>query len=174
MTASSETGDDKRLYDSFATNIGTLPMKAVMSRSGLEVFEAIIKGELPAPPMAKTLNFALTSVQKGEVVFEGIPLEDFYNPLGSIHGGWAAAILDSALGCAVHTTLEAGQGYTTVEFKVNLVRPLFKDTGRVTCKGRVVHAGRTIATSEAQLFSPEGKLLAHATETCAIFPLKKG
>lgn len=99
-------------------------------------------------------------------------LDAHYNPIGSVHGGWAATIMDSALGCAVHTKMQAGMGYSTIEFKVHLVRPIFEHTGEVICEGNVVHIGRTIATSEATLKTIDGKLLAHGTETCAIFPLK--
>jgi len=108
-----------------------------------------------------------------DLVFRGIALLDHYNPAGTVHGGWAATIMDSALGCAVHTKMQPGMGYSTIEFKVHLVRPIFANTGEVICEGRVVHIGRTIATSEATLKTVEGKLLAHGTETCAIFPLKK-
>ncbi|NRG19736.1 PaaI family thioesterase [Rhizobiales bacterium] len=137
--------------------------------SGREVLERLIAGDLPAPPICETMNFMLTSVSGGEARFEGIPEFRHYNPLGTVHGGWAGAILDSALGCAVHTTLAPGEGYTTVEFKVNIVRPILETSGRLVCDGRVVHRGRRIATSEATLKDGEGRLLAHGTETCMIF-----
>ncbi len=103
------------------------------------------------------------------MVFAGIPSDGLFNPLGTIHGGWTSAILDSAMACAVHTTLAAGQGYTTVEMKLNFVRPIFPSSGRVTCEAAVVHRGGTLATAEGRLFDPTGKLLAHASETCMIF-----
>ena len=103
------------------------------------------------------------------MVFKGQPTEAFFNPLGTIHGGWTSAILDSAKACAVHTTLLAGQGYTSVEMKLNFVRPILPDLGEVTCEGTVVHRGGTLATSEGKLFDARGRLLAHGSETCMIF-----
>lgn len=150
---------------------GTIPLNLAVSQDGLTLFWMMIAGELPAAPMARVLNFRLTEADHGHAIFRGTPLADFYNPLGTVHGGWASALLDSALGCAVHTTLAAGEGYTTVEFKVNLTRPITDTTGEVVCEGKIVHRGRRIATSEATLKDAAGKLLAHGTETCMIFPL---
>ncbi len=150
---------------------GTVPLELAASHDGLTLFRKMIAGELPAAPMARVLNFRLTEAEHGHAVFRGTPLADFYNPLGTVHGGWASTLLDSALGCAVHTTLAAGEGYTTVEFKVNLTRPISETTGEVVSEGRIVHRGRRIATSEATLKDSAGKLLAHGTETCMIFPL---
>jgi uncharacterized protein (TIGR00369 family) len=149
----------------------SLPKELVASHSGLELLKLMISGKLPPPPMAKSFNFILSEAEAGRVVFRGFPTMEFYNPLGTIHGGWPAAILDSSLGCCVHSMLPAAMAYTTVEFKVNLVRPLFADSGEVVCEGKVIHVGRTIATSEASLKTLDGKLIAHGTETCAIFPL---
>lgn len=151
--------------------VGILPMDLVAKHSGIELFRMLIAGELPRPSMGDTMNFTLSEAEIGRVVFRGTPTEAHYNPLGTVHGGWPAAILDSALGCCVHTTLPAGMAYTTIEFKVNLVRPLFAHSGEVVCEGKVIHVGRTIATSEATLKTADGKLIAHGTETCAIFPL---
>ena len=151
--------------------VGTVPSELAMQHDGIEIFARMLAGEIPPPPMARTLNFTLTEAEKGRAVFRGIPMFEHYNPLGTVHGGWPATILDSALGCAVQTMLPKGIGYTTVEFKVNLVRPMFETTGEVVCEGTVIHMGRTIATSEATLKNAEGKLIAHGTETCAIFPL---
>ncbi|MEZ5872503.1 MAG: PaaI family thioesterase [Nitratireductor sp.] len=153
------------------TSVGSIPLEYVSSHTGIELFEKMLAGELPSPPIAKTMNFTLSEAEKGRAVFRGTPLFDHYNPLGTVHGGWAATILDSALGCCVHTMLPAGIAYTTIEFKVNLVRPMFSETGPVVCEGKVIHFGRTIATSEATLKTLDGKLIAHGTETCAIFPL---
>jgi uncharacterized protein (TIGR00369 family) len=153
------------------TRTGSLPLELVAKHSGLELLTMMIAGKLPPPPMAKSLNFILSEAESGRAVFRGIPTAGFYNPMGTIHGGWPAAILDSSLGCCVHSMLPAGTAYTTVEFKVNLVLPLFDHTGEVICEGNIIHMGRTIATSEATLKTADGKLLAHGTETCAIFPL---
>lgn len=162
--------DDNRMQEP-GGKTGTIPLDFVEKHAGIELFQMMIAGELPPPPIAGTLNFKLTEAEEGRAVFRGIPLSEHYNPLGSVHGGWPAAILDSALGCAVHTLLPRGMAYTTVEFKVNLVRPLFETTGEVVCEGSVIHMGRTIATSQATLKNGEGKLIAHGVETCAIFPL---
>jgi uncharacterized protein (TIGR00369 family) len=150
---------------------GTVPLSVVARDGGLKVLQDMLAGRLPGPPIARVLNFGLVEVEEGRVVFAGTPTEDFRNPLGSIHGGWTATIMDSALACCVMTTLRPGEGYTTAEFKVNLTRPLFAETGEVTCEGKLVHRGRTLATSEAFLRDAAGKLLAHGTETCAIFPI---
>ncbi len=163
--------NDEKLIMPADTATGILPMEILAKHTGIELFNMMMQGELPAPAMGKSMNFIMTEAEVGRVVFRGIPSERFYNPLGTIHGGWPSAILDSALGCCVHTTLPAGMAYTTVEFKVNLVRPLFAHSGEVVCEGKVIHVGRTIATSEATLKTADGKLIAHGTETCAIFPL---
>ena len=150
---------------------GTIPLEELMSMPGIELLQRVIDGHYPAPPIAATLNFALTEVGEGRAVFRGLPNERHLNPLGSIHGGWAATLLDSALACAVHTLLAKGEAYTTAEFKVNLTRPILPGMGEVVCEGRVVHKGRTLAVSEASLKDKNGKLLAFGTETCSIFPL---
>ncbi len=151
---------------------GVVPAETLLAYDGLSFLKAIIAGELPAPPIAGTLNFALVEAELGRAVFAGTPKFEHYNPIGGVHGGFAATLLDSALGCAVHSTLAKGETYTTLEFKVNLVRPLSKDTGRVIADGHIVHRGRTVGTSEATLKDEGGKLYAHATTTCMIFPAK--
>ncbi|MGN6770343.1 MAG: PaaI family thioesterase [Rhizobiaceae bacterium] len=148
---------------------GPIPHADLVKFSGLELLQRVVDGHYPAPPMAGRLNFALTEVAEGRAVFHGLPNENHLNPLGTVHGGWAASILDSALGCAVHTTLSEGEAYATVEFKVNLTRPITPQTGEVVCEGRVIHRGRTLAVSEATLKDGNGKLLAMGTETCSIF-----
>lgn len=153
------------------SGVGTLPLDVVTRDGGLKVMQPMLAGELPAPPMAKTLRFSLAEVEEGRVLFKGFPTHEHLNPLGSVHGGWTATVMDSALGCAVFSTVAPGEAYTTIEFKVNLVRPLLPGMGEVVCEGRLVHRGRTIATSEAWLRDANGKLLAHGTETCAIFPI---
>jgi len=119
-------------------------------------------------PFGKLLEFRLVEVGDGFAVFEGHPSEKHYNPAGTVHGGWISSILDSALGCAIHSRLEAGQGYTTVELKVNMVRTLTDQTGMVTARGAIVHLGRRVATSEARLEDGNGKLMAHGSCTCMI------
>ena len=151
--------------------LGTIPHEDIAEYSGLELLQRIIDGKYPAPPMAALLNFTLIEVGEGRAVFVGLPGERHLNPLGGVHGGWAATIMDSALGCAVQTTLQKGEAYTTAEFKVNLTRPIMPGMGEVVCEGRVVHKGRTLAVSEATLKDKNGKLLAFGTETCSIFPV---
>jgi uncharacterized protein (TIGR00369 family) len=150
---------------------GVSPIETLRAQSGLAFLQGMIDGRLPRPPICAVLNFLLIEVGPGRALFQGTPTAEYYNPLGSVHGGWPATLLDSCMGCAVHSTLAAGQGYTTVEFKLNLVRPIFADTGPLRAEGKVINGGRTIATSEGRLFGPDGKLYAHGTETCLIFPL---
>ena len=136
--------------------------------SGLELLEAMIAGRLPAPPMAKTLGFALVEVSPGAAVFEGEAGPHLLNPLGSVHGGFALTLVDSAAGCAVHTTLPAGIGYTTVETKVNFTGPIRADSGILRVEGKVIASGKQIATAEARVLSREGRILAHGTSTLMI------
>ncbi len=119
-------------------------------------------------PLGALLGFRLVDVGDGFSVFEGNPGATHYNPAGTVHGGWISSILDSALGCAIHSRLEAGQGYTTVELKINMVRALTDQTGLVTARGAVIHLGRRVATSDARLEDANGKLLAHGSCTCMI------
>ncbi|MGF7006120.1 PaaI family thioesterase [Aminobacter sp. BE322] len=151
--------------------LGTIPHDDVHLHSGLELLQRVVDGLYPAPPIAGLLNFTLTGVEEGRAVFRGLPGAHHLNPLGTVHGGWAATLLDSALGCAVHSTLAKGEAYTTAEFKVNLTRPITPNTGEVVCEGRVIHKGRTLAVAEASLKDGSGKLLAFGTETCSIFPV---
>lgn len=151
--------------------LGTIPHEDMVLYSGLELLQRVLDGKYPAPPIAAVLNFTLTEVSEGRAVFNGLPGARHLNPLGGVHGGWAATLLDSALGCAVHTLLKRGEAYTTAEFKVNFMRPITPRTGEVVCEGRVVHRGRTLAVSEAKLKDQDGKLLAFGTETCSIFPV---
>ena len=136
---------------------------------GLTALRAMIAGELPPPPIATLLGFDLVEVDEGRAVFEAHPGEEHYNPIGMVHGGLAATLIDSATGCAVHTTLPAGTAYTTTDVQVRFVRPITRDTGRIECIGEVVHRGRTMATAQARLTAGE-KLLAHGTASLLILP----
>jgi uncharacterized protein (TIGR00369 family) len=137
--------------------------------TGLEQILALASGELPGAPIAELMGFEPVEVVEGRVVFAGVPDRRHYNPIGAVHGGYAATLLDSAMGCAVHTTLPAGAWYTTLELKVNFTRPITEETGRVICEGTVVHRGGRVATAEGRLVSEQtGKLLAHGTTTCLI------
>jgi len=137
--------------------------------TGLQFMQRMIAGEFPPPPIAQLMGFTLVSVAPGEAVFECRPGEQHYNPLGTVHGGLAMTLLDSAIGCCIHTLLPARTGYTTLEAKVNLVRAMSANTGLVRCTGRVIHNGRSTATSEGRLEDTTGRLLAHGTTTCIVF-----
>jgi uncharacterized protein (TIGR00369 family) len=146
--------------------------EVLKAHDGLSFLKAIIAGTLPQPPISELLGFHLTEAEQGRAVFEGLPEYRHYNPIGTVHGGFAATLLDSALGCAIFSTLAKGDGWTTLELKFNMVRPITKDTGQVYAEGRIVHRDRTVATSEGDLKDAAGKLYAHATSTCMIFPAK--
>ena len=152
-------------------HFGVVPIEQARTVDGMTLFGEIMAGRLPAPPMAKALGFWIEEVELGRVVFGYQPVFDHYNPLGSVHGGIAATLLDSVMGCCIHTTLEAGIGYTTVEIKVNYVRAMTDKTGEVRAEGKVINVGSRIATSEGRLVDSAGKLLAHGTTTCLIFPI---
>lgn len=139
--------------------------------SGLEYMGQVRDGEIPPPPIALLMGFEPVELSEGVAIFAVQPAEYHYNPIGVVHGGLALTLLDSALGCAVHTTLEAGTAYTSLEVKANFVRTITRDTGRVLAEGRVLHRGRKVATAEGRVFAQEtGKLLAHGTTTCLIVP----
>ena len=141
----------------------------IAGKTGLEMMQAMLRGEIPFAAIARTLDFTLLSVSPGVAVFQGRPLAQHLNPLGTVHGGWIATVLDSALGCAVHTMMPAGRSYTTAELSVNYVRAVTPQVQRVRAEGKVIHCGRQLATAEARLVGPDGKLYAHATTTCLVF-----
>ena len=137
--------------------------------TGIDYMRAVVAGELPPPPIAVTMRLRPVELEEGRVVFEGEPGEEHYNPIGVVHGGYAATLLDSALGCAVHTTLPVGVGYTSLGLEAKFVRPISRDTGRVLCEASVLYRGRKQATAEAKLTAAQsGKLLAHGIATCMI------
>ncbi len=139
------------------------------SLSGLAFLQAIIDGEVPDPPITRTLDFYLLEVEAGRAVFQGMPGRAHYNPIATVHGGWHATLLDSAMACAVHTLVEPGRVYTTLEFKVHCVRALTDKTGPVRAEGKVVASGKRMATAEGRLVDANGKLYSHGTTTCLIF-----
>lgn len=145
--------------------------KLAQEIDGLSYMKKMIAGEIPPPPIAKTLDFRLVEVEHGFARFEGDPQEFHYNPIGVVHGGFAATLLDSALGCCVHTTLKQGFAYTTLQLNVNLVRAITVETGHLIVEANVVHSGRQMATAEATLKDNNGKLYAHGTTTCLVFPI---
>lgn len=140
-------------------------------RSGLELMRAMIAGELAAPPIMHLIDMSRMEAEEGRVAVELLPQEFHYNPLGTVHGGVISTLLDTAAACAVHTTLPAGIGYTSLDLNVKFLRPVTVDTGALRCEGTVLQRGRRTALAEARLTDPAGRLVAHATSTCLIFPL---
>lgn len=140
--------------------------------SGLEFLQGIVSGEIPPPPVAVLTRMKLQEVEEGSAVFVLDPDESLYNPIGSVHGGIVATACDSAASCAVQTKLVKEQAYTTLEMKINYIRPITTNTGRLRCTGEAIHVGRRIGTAEARLEDAAGKLYAHATVTCLIFPVE--
>ena len=151
--------------------IGIVPPDVARTLSGLELLRRMIAGKFPAAPITRTLGFALSEAEEGFAVFTGTPTYALYNPLGGVHGGWIATLLDSCMSCAVHTKLPAGTAYTTLEMKVNFVRGLSDRTGPVRAEGRIIYFGNRTGTAEGKLLDASGKVLAHGTTTCLIFPL---
>lgn len=137
-------------------------------KTGVEILQMLIDGQLPPPPMAYLMDIRLVEASRGRAVFRGVPQEFHYNTLGSVHGGYGATLLDSAMGCAVHTMMEPGDTYTTLEFKINFLRALTHETGEVRGIGTIVHAGRTTAIAEGRIEDASGRLYAFATTTCQI------
>jgi uncharacterized protein (TIGR00369 family) len=150
---------------------GVAEMADLVEISGYDYLNGILEGKFPAPTISKALNFRLSEVSEGEVTFTGIPSSEYMNPIGTVHGGYAATLLDSALACAVHSICPIGHASTTVELKLNYVRPILPDTGRLFARGKVIHPGRQLATSEAKLTDENGKLFAHGTQTCSVFKI---
>jgi len=141
----------------------------VVGLTGLQLAEAIFAGKLPAPLIGETMDFVPIEIQHGRAVFQGRPMLRHYNPLGTVHGGWMATLLDSCVGFAVHSTLPVGKAYTTAELKVNYVRAVTTKVPLVRAIGTIIHAGNRMATAEGRLVGPDGKLYAHASTTCFIF-----
>ncbi len=150
---------------------GVATREQLAGLTGLEQMQRMIAGEFPAPPISETLDFALIHVEFGRAVFQGKPSAKVLNPMGTVHGGWYASILDSAVGCAVNTAMPVGRGYTTLELKLNIVRSISLDVPLVRAEGYTVHVGRQVATAEGRLVGHDGKLYAHASTTCLVFEL---
>lgn len=151
---------------------GVARPEQIAGKTGLQMMQALFDGEIPYAAIAKTLNMQIIEIAPGRAVFQGRPLPEHLNPLGTIHGGWFATMLDSALGCAVHTMMPAGRAYTTAELGVNLVKAITPKVQRVRAEGKVIHCGRQLATAEARLVGPDGTLYAHATTTCLVFEMQ--
>ena len=153
------------------TEYGVTPTEVMASMAGVDFVRAIFEGRLPAPPIMQTIEPFDSTAEPGIVVFHSIPGSRHYNPIGSVHGGYAATLLDSAMGLAVHTMLPPGTGYTTLEFKISFIRGMTEDTGPVRTEGKTLNVGRRAATAEARITDAKGRLLAHATTTCLVFDI---
>lgn len=153
------------------TSYGVIPLADLKSMSGLEFLQGIVSGKLPSPPISRIMGFGLGEVAPGFACFTCTPTYDHYNPIGSVHGGLAGTMLDSCMSCAVQTTLDKGFGYTTLEYRVHLVRGITDKTGPLRAEGRVVHGGKKVATAEGKIIDASGALYAHGTATCLIFQL---
>ena len=153
---------------------GVSTPEQLRARTGLQLFQDMLDGLIPAAPIGQTMNFVLVQVQAGQVVFQGTPSPQYYNPMGTVHGGWYATLLDSAMGCAVHTMMPQGRGYTTAELSINMVKAITHKVPCVRAIGEVVHCGRQLATTQGRLVGHDGTLYAHATSTCLVFDLPTG
>ncbi|VVE90220.1 PaaI family thioesterase [Pandoraea bronchicola] len=159
----------ERLARSGPLRYGVATPADVIGLSGEEIFQAMFDGRLPLPPISETLGFIAIEVTNGHAIFQGRPALPYYNPLGSVHGGWYATLLDSAVACAIHSTLPAGRSYTTLELKTNMVRALTRDVPCVRAEGHIIQVGRQVGIAEGRIVGPDGTLYAHATTTCLIF-----
>lgn len=151
------------------STVGVATPEQIRGKTGLQMMQAMLKGELPRASISETMDFHFIEVSFGQAILQAAPHPRCLNPLGGMHGGWYCTLLDSALGCAVHTTLPEGRAYTTLELKVNLVRAITPKVPLVRAIGKVIHAGKQVATAEASIIGHDGKLYAHSTTTCLVF-----
>jgi uncharacterized protein (TIGR00369 family) len=149
-------------------SFGLVPRETAAGLSGLEFLRGLLERRLPAPPFAEVTDLWPVSVESGRIVFAAMPSARFYNPMGVVHGGWIATLLDTAMGCAVHSILKPGQVFTTLEMKTVFVRAVFETTGKLTCEGVLLHSGGRVASSEGKMFDGSGRLVAYGSETCLI------
>jgi uncharacterized protein (TIGR00369 family) len=154
-----------------AKQYGNVSRETLKSVRGIDLLQGMIDGRYPSPPIAELMDFGLSELEPGRAVFTGRPGKQHYNPSGTVHGGFAATLLDSAMGCAVHTLVPKGQGFTTLEIKVNYVRPMFDNTGEVRCEAAVINMGKTVATADGKIVDGKGRLIAHGTTTCLMFEI---
>lgn len=164
--------DEARIRASRRLDFGVASPSDVVGKTGLQVMQAMLAGDLPPSPIGQTLDFIVVEVSEGRAVFQGRPGKAFLNPMGGMHGGWYATLLDSAVGCAVHTVMPIGRAYTTLELKLNIVRAVSLAVPLVRAEGRVIHHGRQTATAEGRLVDADGRLYAHATTTCLVFEMR--
>ena len=153
---------------------GVATREQLTGLTGLQQMEKLLQGDFPAPPISETMDFALICVEFGRAVFQGRPSGKLLNPLGTVHGGWYATLLDSAVGCAVHTAMPVGRAYTTLELKLNIVRSISLKVPLVRAEGYTVHVGKQVATAEGRLVGHDGTLYAHASTTCLVFEVPPG
>jgi uncharacterized protein (TIGR00369 family) len=161
--------DEQRVRSKLSKVVGCARPEQVAGLPAIEMFQAMFDGTLPAPPIGLTLDFIPVFMEPGRAVFQGRPNQRHYNPMGTVHGGWFATLLDSAVACAVHTMMPAGKASTTLELKLNIVRSLTDRVPLVRAEGKIVHLGGQTATAEGRLTDPDGKLYAHATTTCLLY-----
>jgi uncharacterized protein (TIGR00369 family) len=150
-------------------SFGLLPLADLTALSGMEVLRGMLAGRYPMPPIQEASGFTLVQIEPGRAVFTGTPQQRFYNPISTVHAGWTSTVLDSAMACAVWSVLEAGLFFTTMEFKISLVRPITIETGPIRAESSLLSRGKRAATAEARMTDEAGKLLAHATTTCIIY-----
>jgi uncharacterized protein (TIGR00369 family) len=150
---------------------GVIPVEKMREMTGLEFLQSVFLQDGPRPPIGQIMNFGQSEIEVGKVMFEGNPSEKFYNPIGTVHGGYALTMLDSCMSCAVQSTLPKGMGYTTVELKVNFVKAMTASTGTIRAEGKVINVGKRIGTAEGRVIDKDGKLIAFGTTTCLIFPI---
>jgi uncharacterized protein (TIGR00369 family) len=148
--------------------VGLVPLAELAGISGLDFLRRLLDGTYPRPPFSKEMDIWPVSFEAGRVIFAATPSARFYNPIGIVHGGWIATLLDSAMGCAVHSTLQAGQTFVTLEMKTVFVKAVAEKTGQLQCEGLLLHAGGRIASSEAKIHDASGSLIAYGSETCLI------
>ncbi|CAD5374618.1 PaaI family thioesterase [Rubrivivax sp. A210] len=163
--------EEEAVRERLAPETGVARREHFAGKPGMALFEALFAGQVPRVPIGQTLDFLPVHIEPGHAVFQGRPGPQHYNPMGSVHGGWFATLLDSALGCAVHSALPAGKGYTTLELKVNMIRALSDKVARVRAEGRLIHLGGQTATADARLVGPDGRLYAHGSTTCLVFDM---
>jgi uncharacterized protein (TIGR00369 family) len=141
---------------------------SMRAMSGVEFLRALIDGSLPAPAFSPTSRIRAVSVEIGRVVFEGEPKGDFYNPMGTVHGGWIATLIDTAMACAVHSSLRPGEIFKTLDMSITFVRPVNEATGILRCEGVLLHSGGRVASAEGKVYDSTGRLVAHGSETCLV------
>jgi uncharacterized protein (TIGR00369 family) len=154
-----------------APHAGVARPEQVLGQPGMALFDAIFSGAVPRVPIGETLGFLPIHIEPGRAVFQGRPSFKVYNPMGAVHGGWFATLLDSVLGCCIHAALPAGKGYTTLELKVNMIRALTDRVPLVRAEGQIIHLGGQTATAEARIVGPDGKLYGHGSTTCLVFDM---